>query len=253
MLQFEYFTVKSNWQSDKSFNRNHFLSYSVMKNCWWNFKYHGGEIKKGRARHSFARHFKDLFFNESDKPEENQTVRCRTPRRLLIIRSASKHTCLSARRRSNPPQSVPLEASCTDPISHRVNPASFARDFCRPSSKELFFPSTSLDMVSSSTMFTRSNHVSGPFCSTIYLFDVWLGTLDETIAKRSDERITGIFIIVETSDTIIRYCWYVDYILRWQLYKQSAENAYVEYIRMLFQTNVHRLVALFDVIYPRKF
>lgn len=82
---------------------------------------------------------------------------CRTSEEasLLIIRIVSKHTCLSAGKRgSDPPQSVPLQASSIDPISRRVNPSLVGRDFCRPSTKEI--PSPSFKMLSSSAIFSPS-------------------------------------------------------------------------------------------------
>lgn len=113
---------------------------------------------------------------------------------LLIIRIVSKHTCLSAKRGSeDPPQSVPLQASSTDPISRRVNPALAGRDFCRPSPKEVSSPPTFETLLSSSAVFNHSNRPS------LTPLPCWVSLRIPCEAaaqwKRSeDKRMTGVLI-----------------------------------------------------------
>ena len=170
---------------------------------------HGETRLKRKGRGSTAFRFSpvtsDIYF--SMNPANRKKIErsgCRTSQKLLIIARRVQtyihtyiRTCVAARRRSNPPQSVPLEASCTDPISRRVNPASPTPDFCRPSSKELLVsrPTAETMASSSSSMLARYCSVPESVCSTVCSFDVPLGIMDET-TRKNHKRITAVVLII---------------------------------------------------------
>lgn len=218
-------------------------------------------------------------------PTNRKKIKClvveRRRRRAFWSSSiVSKHTCLSSakRGRCDPPQSVPLQASSTDPISRRVNPSLVGRDFCRPSStKEVPPPPTSSKILSSPAIPNLSS--PSPPCR-----GVSLGIPRETASqwkRNEDKRITSVLISplpreprillpVPRGDTSIIYTSQVV-----QLYKQSGTRSYTgeccsrndvvhrlpALLRLLFEINFSRSYCLFhfdvttttSLLLPRRF